>query len=127
MTPLVRLTMRRLAFGALLQLAGAGPLVAQDARTAVPDAAREAQAVGAVRLLAATCANCHGPHGDSPGAMPSIAGLPREHLVERLRTLRAGAADATLMHQLAKAYSDDEIERLAAHFARQPRGQRIAR
>ena len=125
MTPLPRLTMRRLAIGALLQLAGAGLLGAQDARTAA-DAADDAQAAPAVRLLAATCANCHGPQGDSPGAMPSIAGLPREHLVERLRMLRAGAADATLMHQLAKAYSDDEIERLAAHFARQPRGRRTA-
>ena len=123
MTPLPRLRMRRLAIGALLPLVGAGPLGAQDARTAA-DAAHDAQAAPAVRLLAATCANCHGPQGDSPGAMPSIAGLPREHLVERLRMLRAGAADATLMHQLAKAYSDDEIERLAAHFALQPRGRR---
>jgi sulfide dehydrogenase cytochrome subunit len=125
MTPLPRLRMRRLAIGALLPLVGAGPLGAQDARTAA-DAAHDAHAAPAVRLLAATCANCHGPQGDSPGAMPSIAGLPREHLVERLRMLRAGAADATLMHQLAKAYSDDEIERLAAHFARQPRGRRTA-
>ena len=43
MTPLPRLTMRRLAIGALLPLAGAGPLGAQDARTAA-DAAHDAQA-----------------------------------------------------------------------------------
>ena len=116
---------RRLAIGALLALAGAGQLAAQEARTAA-DAAHDAQSATAVRLLAATCANCHGPQGASPGAMPSIAGLPREHLAERLRTLRAGAADATLMHQLAKAYSDDEIERLATYFAGQPRGRRAA-
>ena len=114
--------MRHFAIGALLSLVGAGSLVAQEARTVATDV----QAATAVRLLAATCANCHGPQGTSPGAMPSIAGLPREHLAERLRTLRAGAADATLMHQLAKAYSDDEIERLATYFAGQPRGRRAA-
>lgn len=124
MTPLLRLT-RRFAIGALLPLVGAGPLAEPDPGNAA-GAADDAQTAAALRLLAATCASCHGPNGDSPGAMPSLAGLPREHLAERLRTLRAGTADATLMHQLAKAYSDDEIERLALHFASRTRARRTA-
>jgi cytochrome c553 len=71
------------------------------------------------RTLIASCANCHGPQGVSHGAMPSLAGLDRAYLDARLRGLRAGDGDATLMHQLAKAYTDREIEVLADYYAQQ--------
>jgi cytochrome c553 len=77
-----------------------------------------AQAPVSSRTLVATCANCHGPQRQGTGAMPSVAGRPREVIVEQLRRFRAGAPEATLMHQLAKAYTDDEIDLLATHFAR---------
>jgi cytochrome c553 len=69
------------------------------------------------RTLAASCSGCHGPQGQGAQAMPAIAGLPREHLAAALRAFRAGQRPATVMHQLAKGYSDDEIARLAEHFA----------
>ena len=74
------------------------------------------------RTLAATCTGCHGTHGRSAGAMPSIAGLPREHLAEQMRAFRDGKRDATVMQQLAKGYSDAQIDALAEHFARQQKG-----
>jgi cytochrome subunit of sulfide dehydrogenase len=75
------------------------------------------------RSLAATCANCHGTEGRSqPGsAVPSLAGLPREYLSEQLKAFKSGARPATVMHQLAKGYTDAQIDQLAAYFAAQPK------
>ena len=82
---------------------------------ALPPATAQPQS----RTLAAGCASCHGTQGTSAGAMPSIAGLPRELLAEQLRAFRDGRREATVMHQLAKGYDDAQIEALAEHFARQ--------
>jgi cytochrome c553 len=79
--------------------------------------AASAQSPSSGRTLVATCANCHGTKAQDAGAIPSIAGRPREVIAGQLRRFRAGAPEATLMHQLAKAYTDEEIEMLAAHFA----------
>ncbi|HVL58505.1 MAG TPA: hypothetical protein VM491_18545, partial [Burkholderiaceae bacterium] len=99
-------------FVAALALAGSAPALAQEA-------ARDAQA----RLLASNCANCHGTSGRAlPGAgMPSLAGLPRDVFLEQMRGFRAGTRTATIMHQLSKGYTDEQIELLADYFARQPR------
>jgi len=70
--------------------------------------------------LAANCANCHGTQGRSAGAMPSLAGQKKEFLAEQMRAFRDGKRAATIMHQLAKGYSDAQIDLLAEHFARQP-------
>jgi cytochrome c553 len=71
------------------------------------------------RLLAGNCANCHGTSGQSAGTMPDLAGLAPAYFVDQMRRFRDGTRAATVMHQLAKGYSDEEIARLAAHFARQ--------
>ncbi|MCW5656496.1 MAG: cytochrome C [Burkholderiaceae bacterium] len=74
------------------------------------------------RTLATTCTGCHGTHGRSTGAMPSIASLPRKQLAEQMRAFRDGRRDATVMQQIANGYSDAQIDALAEHFARQQRG-----
>jgi len=38
-----------------------------------------------------------------------------------MRAFKEGKREATVMHQIAKGYSDPEIEALAAYFARQTR------
>lgn len=73
-----------------------------------------------LRTLSGSCANCHGTLGHGSGAMPSLAGLPKTHLAEQMRLFRDGKRPATVMHQLAKGYTDEQIEALAEHFARQP-------
>ncbi len=71
-----------------------------------------------VSILAGSCANCHGPEGRSPGAIPSIAGQPRDVLRAQLEAFRAGEpAEATVMPRLMRAYSDAEIDALAAWFS----------
>ena len=76
------------------------------------------------RNLAAACAICHGTDGKAvtPDVVP-LAGLPREHIATQMRAFRDGTRPATVMHQIAKGYTDSQIDVLAAWFAalkRQP-------
>jgi cytochrome c553 len=71
------------------------------------------------RNLAAACANCHGTNGASVQGMPSLAGQSKAYLIERMQEFKAGKRPATIMHQLAKGYSDEQIEALAAYFSEQ--------
>jgi cytochrome c553 len=52
--------------------------------------------------------------------MPSLGGQQKALLVEQMRAFRDGKRAATIMHQLAKGYSDAQIELIAEHFSRQP-------
>ena len=71
------------------------------------------------RGLAATCANCHGTNGKVVSGSPVIglAGLPADYIVSQMKAFKSGARPATVMHQLSKGYSDEQIEQLAAYFA----------
>ena len=73
------------------------------------------------RALAATCANCHGTGGRAVdnASVPGLAGLPASYLADQMRAFKAGTRPATVMHQLAKGYSDAQIDQLAAYFAAQ--------
>jgi cytochrome c553 len=71
--------------------------------------------------LSANCANCHGPQGRSAGGIPSLAGLPSRYIVEQMQAFKAGTRPATIMHQLAKGYTDPQIELMASYFSSLPR------
>ena len=71
------------------------------------------------RNLAATCANCHGTNGISVGEVESLAGKPRDELVRKMQEFKSGAKPSTIMTQLAKGYTDQQIELVAAWFAAQ--------
>jgi len=71
------------------------------------------------RNLAATCANCHGTNGVSVGAVESLAGKPKEEIVRKMQDYKKGTKPATVMTQLAKGYTDEQIELVAAWFAAQ--------
>jgi cytochrome c553 len=92
------------------------------AAAAVPAAAQDAQVLRAA-ALAATCANCHGTQGQAvPGAtVPGLAGMPASYLVEQMNAFRAGTRPATVMHQIAKGFSETQIDTLAAYFAARQR------
>jgi len=74
-----------------------------------------------LRSMAAACAQCHGTDGRSAAgsAVPSIAGMPKDHLVTQLKAFKAGTRPATVMTQLAKGFSDAQLEQLADYFSRQ--------
>jgi cytochrome subunit of sulfide dehydrogenase len=76
----------------------------------------------AAQRLAAPCAVCHGTDGRAAtNDLVPLAGLPREHIAGQLRAFRDGQRPATVMHQIAKGYSDAQIDALAAWFASQKR------
>ena len=70
------------------------------------------------RYLAAACFTCHGTDGHSVGGIPpSLAGLNKDYLLMQLRDFKSGKRPATIMHQQAKGYTDQELEALAGYFA----------
>lgn len=80
-----------------------------------------AQDPGYARSLAATCAHCHGTDGRSVGMTPGLAGVDKGYMVQQMKDFKAGKRPATIMHQLAKGYTDAQIEQVAAYFAAQKR------
>ena len=74
------------------------------------------------RNLASACAICHGTSGQAATKdLIPLAGLPREHIATQMRAFRDGSRPATVMHQIAKGYSDAQIDAMAAWFAAQKR------
>ena len=75
------------------------------------------------RNLAATCANCHGTNGKAVGEGKKIAGLPAVALVTLLTEYKKGSLDGqlTIMHQIAKGYTDEQIRAIADYLATQGR------
>jgi cytochrome subunit of sulfide dehydrogenase len=81
-----------------------------------------AQDERAARSLAATCASCHGTEGRSVTAeLATLAGLPKDDILTKLRGFRGGARPSTVMQQIAKGYSDAQLELIADYFARRRR------
>jgi cytochrome c553 len=72
--------------------------------------------------MAATCSSCHGTNGVSVGgAIAGLAGLNRDYFIIQMKSFKEGKREATLMHQIAKGYSDAEVTAMADYFAAQKR------
>jgi cytochrome c553 len=71
------------------------------------------------RNLAATCANCHGTNGNARGDMKPLAGVSAEKILAAVADFKSGNQPATIMHQIAKGYTDDQMKAIAAYFAAQ--------
>ena len=78
-----------------------------------------AQDATLARNLAATCANCHGTNGQARGDIASLAGVPADRIIAMLAGYKSGALPATIMHQIAKGYTDEQIKLVAGYFAAQ--------
>jgi len=73
------------------------------------------------RNLAATCANCHGTDG-RPGAgsgIDPLAGIEKRLSLQKLADFKSGLRPGTIMPQIAKGYTDEQLELIAAYFAAQ--------
>ena len=99
----------------LLQGAGIGLLMLGANAAALA----QAEDPNLARNIAAGCANCHGTNGVSQVGVPSLAGQDKAAIVRKMQDFKAGRAPSTIMSQLAKGYTDEQIERAAAWFAAQ--------
>jgi len=84
-----------------------------------PDAVAQRPDPNLGRNLAAACANCHGTNGVSQPGMPSLAAQQRAYLAQQLQDFKTGKRPATIMHQIAKGYTDEQIEALAGYLSEQ--------
>ena len=80
--------------------------------------------------MAYTCAGCHGFEGRSVGpATPNLAGMSEAYFIESMEGFKAlpkgkthaeDARPATVMNRIAKGYTGEQIEQMAAYFAKLP-------
>jgi cytochrome subunit of sulfide dehydrogenase len=80
----------------------------------------QAQDANHGRNLAATCANCHGTNGQARGDSKPLAGVSAEKILAAIADFKSGAQPATIMHQISKGYTDEQMKLIAAYFAAQP-------
>jgi cytochrome c553 len=73
------------------------------------------------RALASACAQCHGTEGQAVQgeALVRLAGLPQDYMISQLLAFRTGARPATIMHQITRGYSQEQLEELSKYFAAQ--------
>jgi len=108
---------------AALLLAACAGVHAQTAATTPP---ADSSALLRTRSLAAQCAQCHGTDGRAlPGAeIPGLAGLPANYIAEQMKAFRSGSRPSSVMQQLAKGFSDAQVDQLARYFASQAAGSK---
>ena len=72
-----------------------------------------------VRSLAATCAPCHGPggHPATGATLPGLAGRPAADIAGLMAAYRAGTRPGTLMGQIARGFTEPEVQAIAGYFA----------
>jgi len=73
------------------------------------------------RNLAPTCANCHGTNGKAvPGAgLDALNGIDKAKTLQKLADFRSGAKPASIMHQIVKGYTDEQLDLIATYLAAQ--------
>jgi len=87
---------------------------------AAPWAHAQTQDANLARNLAATCANCHGTNGNVRGKeVKPLAGVSAEKILAQIADFKSGAQPATIMHQISKGYTDEQLKLIAAYFAAQ--------
>ena len=73
------------------------------------------------RNLAATCANCHGTNGHAlKGAgLDPLAGMEKAKTLQKLAEFKSGDKPASIMHQISKGFTDEQLDLIATYFAAQ--------
>jgi len=77
--------------------------------------------------LTATCVACHGDDGNSlAGSFPNIAGQNEKYLLKQLRDMKSGARAQNLMVGIVDTLSDQDMQDLAAFYARKTAAESAA-
>ncbi|MDP3350716.1 MAG: class I cytochrome c [Hydrogenophaga sp.] len=75
--------------------------------------------VNQIKVWAAACANCHGTNGRAEPGMESLAGKDKDEMLQKLMDFKSGRKPATIMHQLSKGYTDEQLAQISGYFAAQ--------
>ena len=68
---------------------------------------------------AVSCSGCHPASAKVTSPVPRLAGQDRAVIVRAMQDFRSGQRAGTVMDRIAKGFTDDEIQALAAWFAAQ--------
>jgi cytochrome c553 len=68
---------------------------------------------------AASCSGCHPASARVTSPVPRLAGLERAAIVRAMQEFRSGTRAATVMDRIAKGFTDEEIQAIAAWYATQ--------
>lgn len=72
-----------------------------------------------IRVLAASCAACHGTNGNGVDKAKLLAGIENTDFLKKILAFKSGEREATVMHRHAKGLNTQEIEGLATYFSAQ--------
>jgi cytochrome subunit of sulfide dehydrogenase len=68
---------------------------------------------------AASCSGCHPASAKVTSPVPRLAGLDRARIIKAMQDFRSGARAGTVMDRIAKGFTDEEIQAIAAWYAGQ--------
>lgn len=68
---------------------------------------------------ASSCSGCHARHEAASSEIPGIFGRDPAEVVAALKSFKDGSKPATVMNRIAKGFSDDELQAIAAWLATQ--------
>ncbi len=68
---------------------------------------------------AAACSGCHPASARVTSPVPRLAGLDRAVIVKAMQDFRSGTRAATVMDRIAKGFTDEEIQAIAAWYSTQ--------
>jgi len=95
--------MRRVAAAAI----GLGSIAAALVASAEPPAG------------AASCSGCHPASSRVTSPVPRLLGLDRAAIVRAMQEFRSGQRAGTVMDRIAKGFTDEEVQAIAAWYASQ--------
>ena len=68
---------------------------------------------------AASCSGCHPSSARVTSPVPRLVGLDRAAMVRAMQDFRSGQRAGTVMDRIAKGFTDQEIQAIAAWYATQ--------
>jgi len=68
---------------------------------------------------AAACSGCHPASARVTSAVPRLAGRDAAAIVKAMQDFRSGTRTGTVMDRIAKGFTDEEIQAIAAWYATQ--------
>ena len=68
---------------------------------------------------AASCSGCHPSSTRVASPVPRLIGIDRAAMVRAMQDFRSGQRTGTVMDRIAKGFTDEEIQAIAAWYATQ--------